>query len=178
MEVLVGYATAHGSTEGIAERIAARLRGRGAEVTLAELPADEDVEPFGAVVIGSAVHSGDWLPEAETFVDGHSRALAERETWLFSVCSLGESSSFFPERVARFMAKQRKDGKQLARWRLLIGDGHHRYFAGAVERGHWSRLGDLFLRAFGGTFGDHRDWADIDAWADSIADDIGLATTG
>ena len=147
MDVLVGYATAHGSTKGVAERIAARLRGRGAEVTLAELPVAEDIERYGAVVLGSAIHSGDWLPEAEQFVDSHARALAGRETWLFSVCSLGDSNSFFPERVARFMSKQRKDGKQLARWRLLIGEGHHRYFVGAVERGHWSRLGDLFLRA-------------------------------
>jgi menaquinone-dependent protoporphyrinogen oxidase len=175
MDVIVGYATAHGSTAGVAERIAARLRARGAEVTLAEVTEIEDVGHFGAVVLGSAVHSGDWLPEAERFVDGHARALAGRETWLFSVCALGDSNSFFPERVARFLAKRRKDGKQLARWRPMIGEGRHRYFSGAVEKGHWNRVGDLFLRALGGTFGDHRDWDDIDAWADSIADDLGLA---
>ena len=29
--------------------------------------------------------------------------------------------------------------------------------------------GDLFFHAFGGRFGDHRDWPTIDAWADQIA---------
>jgi menaquinone-dependent protoporphyrinogen oxidase len=174
MDVLVGYATAHGSTAEVAERIATGLRARGASVTLAVAAAVDDVERFEAAVLGSAVHSGDWLTDAEQFVDRNAAALAERKTWLFSVCSLGETTSFFPDGVTRFMTKRRTDSKQLARWRSLIGEGHHRYFAGVVERGQWSRIGDLFLRVMGGKFGDHRDWADIDAWADSIADDLGL----
>ena len=45
----------------------------------------------------------------------------------------------------------------------------HRNFAGAIKKGDWSRVGDVFLRVLGGRFGDYRDWADIDAWADAIA---------
>ncbi len=168
MDVLVGYATAHGSTEGVADRIAARLRASGAKVTLAKLVDIDDVGPFDATIIGSAVHSGQWLPEAELFVDAHASALAARPTWLFSVCSVGETNSFFSERVGGYLTKARKDSKPLSRWLALFGADHHRYFTGMVQRGDWPGLGTLFLRAMGGSFGDHRDWADIEAWADSI----------
>lgn len=173
MDVLVAYATAHGSTEGIAERIAASLRAIGTQVTLAKLVDIDDIGRFDAAIVGSAVHSGKWLPEAELFVEQHASALAARPTWLFSVCSVGESNSFFSERVGRYMAKRRKDSEALSRWRALIGADHHRYFSGVVQRGDWSGLGTLFLRVMGGTYGDHRDWSDIEAWADSIGRELG-----
>ncbi|HVX42699.1 MAG TPA: hypothetical protein VHC49_02380, partial [Mycobacteriales bacterium] len=44
----------------------------------------------------------------------------------------------------------------------------HRDFAGVVEAGHWPPAGRLIFRLFTGRFGDHRDWADIEAWARMI----------
>jgi menaquinone-dependent protoporphyrinogen oxidase len=55
--VLVAYATAAGSTAGIAERIAEILRTTGCEAACR--PAGPDVDPagFDALVLGSAVHN-------------------------------------------------------------------------------------------------------------------------
>lgn len=169
MDVIVGYATVHGSTTGVAERIAGQLRAAGARATVAALVDIGDVDRFDAAILGSAIHSGKWLPEAERFVDNWAMSLAERPTWLFSVCSVGDSNSFFPDRVGSFIGARRKDSKSLSRWRGLTRMEEHRYFSGAIEAGQWGRLGNLFLRVFGGTYGDHRDWADIDLWAGSIA---------
>lgn len=63
----------------------------------------------------------------------------------------------------------RNEPKGIAGLRAAIRARDHRTFAGAVERSHWSLSGHLFLTAFGGRYGDHRDWPDIDAWADGIA---------
>lgn len=66
------------------------------------------------------------------------------------------------------MRRMRSEPKDMATFRRLVRPRDHRSFAGAVEREHWDLAGHLFLRACGGTYGDHRDWIDIDAWADSI----------
>ena len=57
MVVLVGYATKHGSTRGVAERIAARLREHGLGVDVRALRGTEDAAAYDAVVFGSAVYS-------------------------------------------------------------------------------------------------------------------------
>jgi menaquinone-dependent protoporphyrinogen oxidase len=168
MKVLVGYATAHGSTEGIANGISDRLMRAGIASDARRMPKIGSLETYGALVLGSAVHNQVWLPEAAAFVKEHASDLARRPVWLFSVCSVGETSSFLGPRTTRFVQRRRKDTKELARFRQAMRPRDHRYFAGAIERSHWNVLGDLFLRAFGGTYGDHRDWGDIDAWADGI----------
>jgi menaquinone-dependent protoporphyrinogen oxidase len=54
MRILVAYATGHGSTRGVAERIAARL-GEAAELRAADQV--DDVEAYDAVVFGSPVYN-------------------------------------------------------------------------------------------------------------------------
>jgi menaquinone-dependent protoporphyrinogen oxidase len=98
--------------------------------------------------------------------------LAVRPVWLFSVSSVGESSSFFGPRVARFMRRMHQEPKEIAGYRRAFRPREHRSFAGAVERTQWNLGGHLFLKAFGGSYGDHRDWSDIDAWADRIAEQL------
>ncbi len=64
MRVLVSAASRHGATTGIAERIGQVLLGRGFEVTVIEPGKADTIELYGAVVLGSAVYLGRWLPDA------------------------------------------------------------------------------------------------------------------
>jgi menaquinone-dependent protoporphyrinogen oxidase len=168
MRVLVGYASAHGSTAGIAEAVARRLGRHELDVDVRSV-AEVDAVDHDAVVLGSAVHSGAWLPPATAFVHDHVPALAQRPVWLFSVSSVGETTSVFRPRVARLMRRLRGEPKGIDRMREAVGARGHRNFAGIVQPEHWGRAGTLFLKALGGSYGDHRDWADIDDWADRIA---------
>ena len=169
MRVLVGYASAHNSTKGIASEIRDRLMNAGLGADVRSIDEIDTLEPYDAVVLGSAIHNQAWLPQAAAFAKAHADDLARRPVWLFSVSSVGETSSFLGPRTTSFIRRRRRDTKELADFRRAIRPRDHRHFAGAIERTHWSILGDLFLRAFGGTYGDHRDWRDIDAWADGIA---------
>ena len=84
MKILVAYATRHGATKGIAERIAETLEETGLDVTA---PIRRQRRPGRGVrrcVIGSAAYLGGWLGEATTFVRRHREALAGRPVWLFS----------------------------------------------------------------------------------------------
>ena len=129
---------------------------------------------LGFLVLGSAIHSGAWLASAAVFVGDHAGDFAERPVWLFSVSSLGETSSVFGPRIARFMRRLRKEPKEIGNVRRVADVRDHRNFAGVVRREHWGRAGTVFLRALGGTYGDHRDWADVDAWADRIARQVAV----
>ncbi|OAI39108.1 hypothetical protein AYO38_08220 [bacterium SCGC AG-212-C10] len=169
MQVFVGFATAQGSTRGIAESIADRLRSQGIEVQLEEIAKLPEVLRFDAAVLGSAIHSGRWLPEATQVMAKRSTDLRNRPLWLFSVSSVGETSSFFPRLVAGAMRGMRSETTEIKEFRKQLGIRGHRNFAGAVAKGDWGRTGDVFLRGLGGRYGDRRDWADIDAWADQIA---------
>jgi hypothetical protein len=68
MAVLVTYASKHGVTQEIAERIAQTLRAAGQQAQVRPVSAAGDLAGYGALVIGSAVYMGHWQKEAMEFV--------------------------------------------------------------------------------------------------------------
>ena len=76
MVVLVAYATRHGATAGIAERLAAGLCDNA--VAAVPMPVDEvrDVRAHDAVVLGGAAYMFHWLKDATSF--------ARRTGWPFA----------------------------------------------------------------------------------------------
>ncbi len=171
MTVLVLYTTAHGSTRGIAERVARRLSDHGVDAVARPAGGPDGLADADAVVLGSAVHNGQWLADAGDVVRRYTHVLRDRPVWLFSVSSVGEESSFFGPRVTAFLRRERAKHQPVAQRELLdsVGAVDHHEFAGAIGRHDWGWPGTLVLYAFGGRLGDHRNWDEVDAWADSIA---------
>ena len=162
MRVLVIYASADGSTAGIAERIAVRLRHRGHHASLHPVGEAGSVEGADAVVLGSAVHARRWLDEATAFVDTHHLELRDRPLWTFSV---GMPDAL--PRWARRLARREEEAVM-----VQLGDLRpvsHRLFSGVVAPGQFPPASRLFLRLTGARYGDFRDWASIEGWADEIA---------
>jgi menaquinone-dependent protoporphyrinogen oxidase len=176
MVVLVAYATDHGSTRGVACRIADRLQQRGIDAEACTVADLLMVSRYEAVILGSAIHGGKWLPAARQFADRNAAQLRERPVWLFSVSTLGDEESMFPPRVAKRLRAMRKETPEVAEMRLLLDPREHRNFAGAIARSHWRATGRAFFRATGGRYGDHRNWAAIEAWADVIAAQLQLTS--
>ena len=169
MRILVAYATANGSTQGIAERIGERLAVAGWEVDVRAVEEVDAIDGYSGVILGSAVHDASWLPTATSFVRRHRAGLVRRPVWLFSVSAVGDSSSFVSPRVAHTLRQLASEPKGVPLIRRAVRAEGHRNFSGAVERPQWGLKGRLFLKATGGRYGDHRDWADIEDWADGIA---------
>jgi menaquinone-dependent protoporphyrinogen oxidase len=71
MEVLVAYASRHGSTAGIADRIAAGLQAAGVSAEAVAVSEVGDVERYDAFVVGSAAYLFHWLKDATRFVKRH-----------------------------------------------------------------------------------------------------------
>ncbi len=84
--VLVTYATRLGSTVDVADDIALILTNNGFTVTTKPINDVSSVTNYDAVVIGSAIRVGQWLPEAVKFVKEHHEALAQKPVAYFLVC--------------------------------------------------------------------------------------------
>src|SRR5688500_8454366 len=87
--ILVAYASRHGATREIAERIAATLTVARQEATALSVEDAADLSTFDAIVIGGATYYGSWLKEAAAFVRRNQLVLATRPVWLFSSGPLG-----------------------------------------------------------------------------------------
>jgi menaquinone-dependent protoporphyrinogen oxidase len=160
--VLVAYATAAGSTAGIAERIAATLRESGFEVVCRPLGADLDPAPFGALVLGSAVHNMSWLRPALDFLSRLPTG-EDRPTWCFSVGGVAPHGPVTRRMTAREVRRVERAFPTDVRIR------EHRFFGGIIEMQGVPLWGRIFYRLAGGRAGDHRDWPAIDGWARRIA---------
>jgi menaquinone-dependent protoporphyrinogen oxidase len=158
MKVLVTVASRHGATDEIGARIAACLRAHGHE-TVNVVPEDvAELQPYDAVVLGSAVYMGRWLPPAADFADRHMVALRDRPLWLFSSGPLGDPPvpAGDPPEIASLVAR--------------LGAREHRTFAGELQEGVLGFKERVIVRMVKAPYGDFRDWAAIDGWADAIAD--------
>ena len=164
IKVLVTSASKHGSTFDIADVIAGVLARRGLDVVDKPVGEVGDVKEFGAVIIGSAVYVGKWMPEAVSFVERHAEALEEMPVWLFSSGPLGDPP------------RPNVDPVTIADLASHIGARPHRIFAGRLE-GSQLGLGEkLIVNMVRAPSGDFRDFQAVDEWANEIADTL-LANT-
>ena len=76
--VLVGYATRYGSTQEVAEAIAATLHEGGLTVELQPLREVRSLDGYGAVVLGAPLFMFHWHKDALGFLSRHRQALTER----------------------------------------------------------------------------------------------------
>jgi len=169
MTVLVVYASRHGATEGIAARIAARLADLGARVELRRVGDVGTLDRYGTVVFGAPVYDQSWPPEAGRFVAEHRDGLAERPLWLFSVGSFGDTKRLLGPLT-------RKEPRGIAEIRGAVHPLEYRVFQGVIRKHQWPFWSRVVFHAFGGRFGDHRDWPVIDAWATRIAATLSVPT--
>jgi menaquinone-dependent protoporphyrinogen oxidase len=161
MTVLVAYASKHGSTAGIAEAIADRLRERGVPADAKPVDEVDALADERAVVLGSAIYAGSWMKEAVEFVHRNAEPLAERPVWLFSSGPLGVE-----------VEDDEPQPRQLLEMEGIVGSVDHRVFFGALDR---SKLGfgeRMMVKAVKAPDGDFRDWDAIRSWADAIAEGI------
>lgn len=176
MKILVAYASRHGATAEIAERIALGLRDAGMDGEARPAAEVDDLSPYDAVVVGSAAYTFHWLREARKFVERHQQALRERPVWLFSSGPLG--TDLVDEDGNDVLELTRP--REFDRYAKLITPRGERVFFGAwdpdapaigfVEKSMQHLPGRAAMPA-----GDFRDWDSIDAWTLAIARELRTA---
>jgi menaquinone-dependent protoporphyrinogen oxidase len=170
MRILVTYASSHGSTQEIAERIAARIEGQGLSVDCRPVGEADAMSGYDAVVVGSAVHDQAWLTDGSRFITGHLTDLSAKPLWLFSVGMPGALPRPFRKRAARA-----ESAAVVAPFLTAVSPRGVRLFSGVVSKQQFPAHGRALLRLMGGRYGDFRDWPAIEAWADTIATELRAA---
>jgi menaquinone-dependent protoporphyrinogen oxidase len=170
MKVLIAYASWHGSTAGIAQRIAAVLRREGIEAEAHPIREAPGTAGYDAVVVGSAVHQQAWSAEAAEYVRAASDAGDGPALWLFSV----GMSDGLPRRLRR-PARTAQQRRIEADWGRQVRPREHRVFSGVCRPEQLPRWVGILFRALGGRFGDYRNWPAIDDWAGHIASELRAA---
>ncbi|MGW5382479.1 flavodoxin domain-containing protein [Nocardia sp. NPDC003963] len=167
--IAVLYATEEGSTRDIAEFVAAELADRSADVELHDIDHAPDPSRFDSVVLGSAVHEMDLLPEAGAYLRNNREQLDATDVRLFSV-GLGPAlRGPLGQRIGR------KIPPKIAALRDEVAAADYHAFAGHYERAGISRRARIRYRLMGGRrYGDLRDWSAIRKWTTDTGDALGL----
>jgi menaquinone-dependent protoporphyrinogen oxidase len=173
MDVLVAYASRHGATAGIAERVAAGLRAAGLSAEARSVREIDDVEAHDAFVIGSAAYLFHWLKDATRFVRRHRAFLATRPVWLFSSGPLGTDRTDQQGDDVLEVTRPREFAELAA---LVHPRGMQVFFGAWDPRAPRVGIIEQVVRrmpaAEATPAGDFRDWAVIDEWSATIAREL------
>jgi menaquinone-dependent protoporphyrinogen oxidase len=157
-KVLVAYASRYGGVREIAEVIAETLGAHGLETEVRPVDEVTRVRPYSAVVLGSGVYFGSWLPEATELLESFQSELAQKPVWLFAsgTTEAGQAANGAPPEGLEPLLK-------------AIQPQSVALFAGRVEGDRLSLDDWLVNPALRSASADLRDWEAIRAWAREIA---------
>lgn len=158
-KILVAYATRAGSTFEVAARVAEVLRAAGATVDVKPVAAVHELNGYEAVVVGSAIRMGRWLPEAVEFVKTNREALSCIPTAYFLVSGLLRNDT--PEVRREVLAFL--DPVRALREPVSIG-----LFAGKLDYSTIDGFDRSIAEELSSAEGDWRDWEAIDEWAHNL----------
>jgi menaquinone-dependent protoporphyrinogen oxidase len=163
-KVLVTYATQGGFTAGIAEEIGKTLAEAGAKVNVRNVNSVSDLNTYQAVIVGGAIHSGKWLPEATKFIESNEEILRQMPTAIFQVCMmLATDNESYKAMVPAWLDPVRTKINPVAATS----------FTGGVDLAQYPKLTDklgmrIFLASVKLKPGDYRDWDAIRTWAKNL----------
>jgi len=170
--VLVVYASRHGATAGIAERIGEILRSAGIEVVVEDAALVPEPAGFDAYVVGSAAYIGKWEKAATAYVDRYEALLASKPCWLFSSGPVGT------ERLDKKGNSLLDDPSTVVDLKPRLKPRGTQVFFGAWDPSVPSAtLAERIVRQLPAIkdllpTGDYREWPLIEAWARGIAAEI------
>lgn len=153
--ILVGYATRTSSARDVATTVADVLREGGHDVRVADLKDAPAVGDEDLVVFGSGIHTGNWYPEAVSWVGRHGEALKRTRVAVYNTClgvresreqGLGYNSSMAGRVDAEFSES----------------------FAGRYVPAKVGFLRRLFMRTMQKPAQDHFDAEAVRAWARTL----------
>lgn len=154
--ILVAFASVSGSTREVAEAIGLELQSTEVPVTVAHVTDIASMSDYSAVVLGSSIRAGRWLPEAIRFLDTNSLEMEKIPVAYFTTClTMVDDTRENRQIVMSYL----EPVLELAPNIEPVGLG---LFAGSLNPDMQS------IVPGGGPYGDFRDWAKIRAWARRI----------
>jgi menaquinone-dependent protoporphyrinogen oxidase len=161
-QVLVAYASKHGSTAEIAEVVGEVLTSHGLRVDVRPAEDVDHIDRYGSVLLGSAVYVTKWRSEAARFLERFEELLSMRRVWFFQSGPLqGDvSGDRLPTAVADVAER--------------IGINGVATFGGHLDESATGEMEPLLIKR--GQVGDFRDFSKVREWAGRVAGEIDATT--
>ncbi|HAD07285.1 MAG TPA: flavodoxin [Anaerolineaceae bacterium] len=158
-KVLVAYSTRAGSTAEIAATIGQTLSQRGFSVDVLPVKKQPNPADYQAVILGSPIRMGSWLPEMVSFIKENRSLLEKLPLALFTVHMLngGDDEQSRTNRQAYLNA--------VREW---VTHAEEVYFLGKMELAKLSFLDRFISNAMKAKDEDLRDWNAIQTFAGSV----------
>jgi menaquinone-dependent protoporphyrinogen oxidase len=163
--VLVGYATRYGSTQEVAEAIAATLREGGLTVNIQPLREVRTLEGYDAVVLGAPLFMFHWHKDALDFLSRHRKVLSERPVAVFVLGPTHE-----PHDAEEWNDSRAQLDKELAKYPWFTPVALE-MFGGKYDPAYLRFPINLLAGKEPPT--DIRDWTAIRRWAESLRPHLG-----
>lgn len=159
IRILVTYATKAGSTAEIAAKIGEHLSARGFAVDVINVKSKPDPKDYQAVILGSCIRMGGWLPEMMDYIKANQFSLNSMQAALFTVHMLnaGDDETSKAARIA-YMDKVRD----------LMPGTEEVYFLGAMDYSKLSMLDRFISKMVKSVESDQRDWDRIKFWSETV----------
>jgi menaquinone-dependent protoporphyrinogen oxidase len=163
--ILVAYATRYGSTQEVAESIAAALREGGLEADLQPMRSVKTLDAYRAVVLGAALYVGKWHKDAHQFLSRHQAALIQRPVAIFALGPIGTDEK-------EMQGSRAQLDKELASYTWLAPVAME-MFVGRYDPARLRFPDSLLTRLPASPLhqlpaSDQRDWAAIRGWANTL----------
>jgi menaquinone-dependent protoporphyrinogen oxidase len=161
--ILVTYASKAGSTAEVAVVIGEVLSGRGYAVDVKPIQENPSVAGYQAVIVGSAIRMGNWLPAAVEFVKNNQDYLSQTPTAFFTCHRLNTGDDETSRRTREAYT---------APVRLILTPQAEVFFSGDMDYSKLKfvdrTLAKAVEKATHTPAGDYRDWSKIRAWAGTV----------
>ncbi len=153
--ILVTYASRCGSTAEIAEALGRDLQSRGYKPDVLAVAKVTQLSGYQAVLLGSAVRMGNWLPDALSFVRRYQREIQGLPNAFFTVhmMNIGDDEKSRNGRLG-----------YLNRVHEAVRADNEVFFAGRMDLDRLSFGERLVCKLKGASSQDRRNWPAIHAW--------------
>jgi menaquinone-dependent protoporphyrinogen IX oxidase len=162
--VLIVYATATNSTKSIADSMKTYIESNGHKVDVISAKNNKvDLTNYKLIIIGSAIHANNPLPEALAFIDINREELSAKYVAVFAVCSTITSTKKKKYLNALSYADKVANGLKPISKNVFGGN----------FPSNGKKFDDFMAKLFLGIVpDDYRDWAKIKGWALELIDKI------
>lgn len=158
--ILIAYASRAGSTAEIAAALGETLASRGFSVEVKPVKKVSSLDGYQAVILGSAIRMGNWLPEMVKFIQSNQATLNGLPAALFTVHMLNAGDDE-ASRAAR--------AAYTAPVRALLPNAPEVFFTGVMDFSRLSLLDRFIASLVKAVESDQRDWSAIRHWAETVS---------
>ena len=166
-KILVAYESRFGSTGEVAGAIGKSLCHSGAQVDVRRVTGVKNPEDYSAMVIGSAIHSNEWMPGAVRFVEAHRRILCQRPVAYFLTClTLARNTDKARDAARHFLDPVLESVPEVKPLDVGLFSGVLNYKPmNFIMRAVMKRK----MKPYNISEGDYRDWDYIRAWSGGLS---------